>query len=200
MAIGIEIDLRRRIRAGIIEVISGVILAAGASSRMGRPKATLVYRGETFLARMVRLFRAKCDEVLVVLRAETAVEGARVVVNPDPERGMLSSLKCAFQALNPATQAAAFTPVDFPGIEAATLDSVIGGWRGELLRIPRCGGLRGHPVLVAAALIPEFLALPDSAEAREVIHRHESDIVYAEVNDSGILTDVDTPADYERLR
>ena len=167
---------------------------------MGRPKALLEYKGETFLARLVRMFRVYCEDVFVVGSHAVAVPEARVVVNRAPERGMLSSLQCGLEALPECTRAVAFTPVDYPAIQQSTLERVITGWSGELLRIPRYGGRRGHPVLVARDLFPEFLVQPSTAQAREIVRRHESDIQYVDVNDPGILTDVDTPADYEQLR
>ena len=167
---------------------------------MGRPKALLEYRGETFLGRLVRLFRVYCEDVLVVTSTQTPVDGARTIVNPAPELGMLSSLQCGFRALPPGIRAAIFTPVDVPAVEESTIAGVVLNWTGELLRIPRHRGRRGHPVLVSSALFGEFLDLPPTAEARTVVRRHEADIVYVDVDDPGILMDVDTPADYERLR
>jgi molybdenum cofactor cytidylyltransferase len=180
--------------------VAAVVLAAGASARMGRPKAFLEFRGETFLGRLVRIFGYFCGEVIVVASGAMEVRGARVVLNPAPERGMLSSLQCGFAAVNPDTAAVAFTPVDHPLVLESTVNRIIQGWRGELLRIPTFDGRRGHPVLMARPLIAEFLALPDGAQARDVIHRHEPDIRYIDTNDPGVVRDIDTPADYEVLR
>jgi molybdenum cofactor cytidylyltransferase len=180
--------------------MAAVILAAGASSRMGRPKAFLEYRGETFLGRLVRIFRVYCEDVLVVTSADMGVDGARVVMNPEPERGMLSSLQCGLAAIGPEAQAAVFTPVDVPAITGSTVGRVVTEWSGEAIRIPRFKGRRGHPVLVSQGLIAEFLAMPSTARTNEVIRRHEGEIAYVDVDDPGILTDVDTPADYERLQ
>lgn len=181
-------------------MIAAVILAAGASSRMGRPKAFLEYRGETFLERLIRAFRVYCEDVIVVTSGALAAEGARIVVNPAPERGMLSSLQCGLQALPADAKAVAFTPVDFPALHPDTIGRVVDGWSGELLRIPRHRGRRGHPVLASAAIVPEFLDMPAAAQARDVVRRHESDIVYVDVDDAGILLDIDTPEEFERLR
>lgn len=167
---------------------------------MGRPKALLDYRGETFLHRLVRIFRVYCEDVLVVASQPLPGCEARTVINPQPERGMLSSLQCGLFALNPGAPAAAFTAVDIPAIAESTVEQVVAGWSGELLRIPRHRGRRGHPVLMSRQLVPEFLALPASEQARTIVHRHESEIVYVDVDDPGILADVDTPADYEQLR
>jgi molybdenum cofactor cytidylyltransferase len=82
----------------------------------------------------------------------------------------------------------------------STVREVAAGWSGEALRIPRFEGRRGHPVLVSRALFAEFLALDATAQARDVVARHEAEIVYVDVEDPGILKDVDTPADYEQLR
>ena len=88
-------------------MIAGIILAAGASTRMGSPKALLDYRGETFVERLVRLFSRVCDPVIVALGnhpepIRARIEGcAEVVINPDPDRGQLSSLQTALAALPP---------------------------------------------------------------------------------------------------
>lgn len=197
-----EVAVCARIDAGAAQVngVAAIILAAGASSRMGRPKALLTYHGETFLARWIRMFRVYCEDVVVVSSAPMDAAGARTVVNPEPERGMLSSLQCGVASLAGDVRAAAFTPVDLPAVSESTVADLIGGWSGELVRIPRCGGRRGHPVVVARPLFGEFLALPPTAEARAVIRRREVDIAYLDVDDPGILADVDTPADYERLK
>jgi CTP:molybdopterin cytidylyltransferase MocA len=204
-----EIDFRARLAAGAVEVsgaprsaVAAVILAAGASSRMGSPKAFLDYRGETFLGRLTRMLRVYCESVFVVAGAPLEAPGTQVVVNPAPERGMLSSLQCGLAAAVAAgtKQAVAFTPVDYPAMEESTIEAIVARWSGELLRIPRHQGRRGHPVLIARPIISEILALPDGAQARDVVRRHETDIVYVDVNDPGILADVDTPADYERIR
>lgn len=179
---------------------SAIILAAGSSTRMGRSKALLEYRGETFLSRLVRIFRVYCEDVLVVASEALEQREARIVINPQPERGMLSSLQCGLAALPATAPAAVFIPVDIPAIAESTVKEVIAGWSGELLRIPRYQGRRGHPVLISRDLLREFLAEPPSGQARHIVHRHEREIVYVDVDDPGILSDVDTPADYEQLR
>ena len=170
---------------------------------MGRPKTLLEYRGETFLGRLVRIFGMYCEDVIVVCGTEVPrglKSAPQLVVNPAPERGMLSSLQCGLRAVDAAAGAVAFTPVDLPAIAGSTVERMVTGWSGELIRIPRYGGRRGHPVLVSRELAAEFLALPPTARTDEVVRRHESQITYVDVDDPGILSDIDTPADYERLR
>jgi molybdenum cofactor cytidylyltransferase len=174
---------------------SGIILAAGSSRRMGQPKALLTYRGETFLERLKRLFGTVCSEVVVVGSPDSPF--AADVLNPEPERGMLSSLQCGLRAVGGEAEAVLFTPVDSPAVEAATLAILAGGWGGELLRIPRHAGRRGHPVMMARRMVGEFLA--ETKTPREVIVRHEADVVYVDVDDAGILSDADTPLEYQKL-
>jgi CTP:molybdopterin cytidylyltransferase MocA len=185
-------------------VIAGIILAAGDSRRMGRPKALLDYQGETFVARLARIFSKSCDPVMVVAgrhadQIRAAVE-ARIVVNPDPDRGQLSSLQTALAEL-PAVEAFLFTPVDCPTFQESTVAALIGSFRadGAPLVIPRFGGKRGHPVCVAGALAHEFLELAPTEETRVVVNRHADAIRYLDLNDAAVLADVDDPEAYLAL-
>jgi molybdenum cofactor cytidylyltransferase len=174
---------------------TAIILAAGRSSRMGSPKALLEFRGESFAGRLRRVLQPYCRSVIVV--GSPASEFPVDVVNPEPDRGMLSSLQCGLRAVPASADAVLFTPVDLPAVSERTVSTLISGWSGELLRIPRYGGKRGHPVMFARSLTVEFLAAAGSP--KEVIDRHADAIVYTDVDDPGILTDVDTPEDYRKL-
>lgn len=189
-------------------MIAGLILAAGASSRMGSPKALLEYRGETFIHRLVRVLSAVCDPVIVVLgyHADTlrpAISDATIVVNPAPERGQLSSLQRGLAALPANAEGFLFTPVDSPAVEAATLERLAAAFRrrdpSTLLVIPRFAGKHGHPVFASRAIANELSALPLTAQARDVIHGHVADTFYIDVDDPGILTDIDDREAYRRL-
>ena len=184
---------------------AGVILAAGESRRMGQPKALLEYRGETFLDRLIGLFSARCEPVIVVLgaSAETIRAGlrragaARLVVNADWPRGQLSSMQCGLRAVPPGADGVLFTLVDHPGVHPDTMGRLLDGV--GTLRIPRYHGRRGHPVYWSAPLVEELLALGDGATAREIIARHTAEVEYIEVEDTGVLDDIDEPDDYRRL-
>ena len=186
-------------------MIAGIILAAGDSRRMGSPKALLEFRNETFAGRLVRIFSKFCDPVIVVagrhaeqIRVRVA---ARIVVNEDPDRGQLSSLQTALRELPAEIEAFLFTPVDSPAVNEATVAALIGEFRVTRapLVIPRFGGKRGHPVLAAGSLAREFLAMAPEAETRAVVNRHESEIRYLDVDDAGVLADVDDPEAYRAL-
>lgn len=206
MAEPFEVDFRQPGAAAAAQVtaIAGLILAAGASRRMGVPKANLDYRGETFLNRLIRILGEVSSPVVVVLGPdagpirETITRPAEFVVNPEPERGQLTSLQCGLRAIPAAARAVMFTPLDYPAVEPSTVHSLADAWRPDVpLILPRHAGRRGHPVLLGAGLIPEFLALPESATARDVVRRHAAQ--YVDVDDAGVVTDVDTPEDYRRL-
>jgi CTP:molybdopterin cytidylyltransferase MocA len=191
-------------------VVAAIILAAGASERMGTPKALLDYHGETFVARLVRLLGAVCSSVTVVLGHHANAirphvpNRARVVVNPDPDRGQLSSLQTALAELPPDADGFAFIPVDCPAVAEETVAQLARTFAERdarmLFVIPRKGDQRGHPVFAARAAAAELLALPPTAEAREIVHRHVAHTQYVDVMDAGIFTDIDTPEDYRGLK
>ena len=189
--------------------IAGVILSGGASRRMGTPKALLRFQGETFLDRLIRLFSATCHPVIVVVGEHAdairyGIQRGRDVlfaVNPDPQRGMLSSLQCGLALVPPEAEAAMFLPVDHPHIEVSTIETLAARFRAEHppVTVPTYLGEHGHPVLIARQVIDELLALPLDAKASDVIHRHVPQTTYVEVHDPAVITDVDDPAAYADL-
>jgi len=191
-------------------VIAGIILAAGASSRMGTPKALLDYRGETFVGRLVRVLGTACKPVIVVLGyhadalQKQVPPTARIVINPDPSRGQLSSLKTALETLPQEADGFAFIPVDSPAVAEGTVETLARTFEqrdpSTLFVIPRQSGKRGHPVFAARSIIAEFLALPPTSEAREVVHAHVDRTQYVDVDDPGIFTDIDDPEAYRQLK
>ncbi len=194
-------------------MIAGVILAAGASRRMGSPKALLEYRGETFIGRLVRIFSEVCDPVIVVLgyhadKLEPAIvsSGAgkvKCVVNPAPEHGQLSSLQTGLAAVPRQAEGFLFVPVDCPAVEASTVREVIERFRhrqpGTQFVVPQYRGKHGHPVCAVRSLADEFLALSTAGQARDVVHQHVAHTAYLEVDDPGILRDVDDPEAYRQM-
>ena len=189
--------------------LAGIVLAAGASSRMGRPKALLPLNGHTFLARMLANFRGCCDPVIVVLghgaeeiRASCAgADGAVFVTNPHPEQGMLSSLQCGLRSVPQNAAGVMFCPVDFPLIRQETAGLVAERFLSSRppVALPEHQGKHGHPVCVSPEVARELLALPPESQAREVIHRHMGSAAILPVDDAGVITDVDSPEDYRKL-
>ncbi len=204
-----ERNLASRLKVSAREKIAGLILSGGASRRMGTPKALLQFQGETFLDRLIRVLGRACDPIVVVVgqhadQIQSGIERAsevRFALNPDPERGMLSSLQCGL-ALVPADAAAAmFLPVDHPHIELATMEMIATRFQADHapVTVPTYLSEHGHPVCIARPLIDELLALPITAKASDVIHRHVARTIYVEVNDPAVVTDVDDPAAYAEL-
>jgi len=188
-------------------VTAGLILAAGESRRMGSPKALLEYKGETFLDRLIGLFVRSCSPVIAVVGAhqERVRAGIRrrgealLVENPDFPLGQLSSMQCGLRAVPAEAEGVLFTLADHPAVCAETVAALLLTAPDALLRIPQYAGRRGHPIWFSRALIAEFLALPGTSSARDVVTSHSDRIANVPVDDPGILADVDDPAAYAAL-
>jgi molybdenum cofactor cytidylyltransferase len=191
--------------------VAGIILAAGESRRMGFPKALLRYRDETFLDTLIGLFAARCQPVIVVLGAhsdrirERTLRPATFVINPDYQRGQTTSMQCGLRAVPPDAEGVLFTLVDHPAVAPATLDALLAEPTPQvcdpcpLVRVPRHGGRRGHPIWFSRDLIAEFLALPENGAAREIVRSHAAQTEFLDVDDAGILADIDDAEAYGRL-
>jgi CTP:molybdopterin cytidylyltransferase MocA len=178
----------------------------------------LEYQGETLLDRHLALYSGFCQPLICVLGSDAGVVGAGLrlqdeavfVLNPRPERGQLSSLQCGLRALlprgpqaPPPCEAVFFLPCDSVAVESSTLQAMIEAWRAAARRsafvIPRHAGRRGHPVLMSGAMIPQMLALPAGAAARDLVRSHAEDTCYVDVDDARVHLDIDTPGDYDAL-
>jgi molybdenum cofactor cytidylyltransferase len=188
-------------------MITAVVLAAGTSSRMGRPKMTLPWGKTTILGQILRvLASAGIENSLVVTgAARQEVEaicrdaGVRTVHNPEFETGeMLSSLQVAIRNLSDDTAAALVTLGDQPSIESTVVEALVRSYResGVSLILPSYQRRRGHPWLVARELWPRLLEMRPPATARDFIHRRSGIIHYVEVDTPSIVEDIDTPEDY----
>jgi molybdenum cofactor cytidylyltransferase len=191
---------------------AGLILAAGESRRMGSPKALLRYGEETFLDTLTALLARYCAPVIVVLGAHAAeiraasTRPATFVVNPDYALGMTTSLQCGLRAVPPDADGVLFTLVDHPAAAAATIEALLSPLLGPmdsshrpLVRVPRYRAKRGHPIWFSRQLIPAFLALPADAPARDVVARYVDRTAYLDLDDPGIVADIDSPEDYRAL-
>jgi CTP:molybdopterin cytidylyltransferase MocA len=194
--------------------LAAVVLAAGASRRMGAPKAAVRLGDETLLARVVdALAAAACAPIVVVVGVhEAAVRAAlparstaHVVVNDAPERGQLSSLQTALRHLGhiaPSTPGAVVALVDHPMIARQTVAQLVRAAEAgsHPIVVPTHEGRRGHPIVLLRTVWDEVLATPAGESARAVVGRDRGRVLEVAVADRGILIDVDTPEDLAALR
>ena len=189
-------------------MLSAVILAAGDSTRMGSPKAILRdVAGVPFVNRIVASFYAAAladvlivtgrhhDDVAAAVAEFTGPARPRLVRNPDPSRGQLSSLWVALEACDPRTEALAVTLVDVPLLAVGTITAVVRAWeqtRAPIVR-PETNGRRGHPVIFDRAVFDELRRAPLDVGARAVVSAHYPEIVNVPVDDPGCILDIDTP-------
>jgi len=187
-------------------VISAIILAAGSSSRMGVPKQLLKLGRVTVLEQVLKTFRAsKADEVLVVLGVRSVKRGrllgARVVVNPDSS-GISSSISVGLGAIDRNSEAVLFGLADKPFVSVGTVNRIIESYQTSRIGIviPVYRGTRGNPVLFAREFFDELRTLSGDVGGKAVIRRHAESVRELEVDDDGILVDIDTRADFERAK
>ena len=194
-------------------MIPGVVLAAGAATRMGRPKALLPAgtAGDTFLSRAVAtLHAAGIDDVVVVIapgaddvrRAVAALPGlVRVVENPHPEHGQLSSVLAGLHLVDhPGVAAMLVTLVDAPFVAADTVRALLDAHRRTHAPVvrPARAGRHGHPVIFDRRVFHELRHADPTAGAKAVVRAHGVEVLDVEVTDEGAFQDIDTPEDYER--
>jgi len=195
--------------------IGGVILAAGRSRRMGKPKQLLLLGGRPLLQHVVdSALDSALEEIVLVLgyRAEEIRSALclsdssrlRIVIHGDFEAGQSSSLRCGLRAFAGKVRAAAVLLGDQPGVNAELIDRMAQAFCAQeapaLRPVYRTrGGLvPGHPVLVAKALWPEVEALRGDLGLRELFSRHPEWLAQVELEGEP-LPDVDTPEAYRRI-
>jgi molybdenum cofactor cytidylyltransferase len=191
--------------------VTGVILAAGASSRMGRTKALLPIGGDTFVSRITRTMAAGGVGTVIVVVADAAA-GIRqavaedrvntpviVVENPRWQEGQLSSFIAGLDGIghNPVA-GALITPVDMPLFSPDTVARLIAAFRatGAPVVRPVSGARHGHPVLFSASMFDEIRLADPAMGARAVVRAHAAEIADIEIDDAGAFVDIDTPEDY----
>ncbi len=173
---------------------------------MGSPKALLTAEGRTFLRRAVETLRAGgCGDVVAVvpvddaIRAEAEATHAGVVTNRDPESEQAASLRLALDALPDGCSAAIVLPVDHPLVAPATVRALIDAFEASdaPVVLPTRNGEPGHPALISKAVFDEVTAdLPEGL--RTILARHTGATTFVEVEDTGVVADLDTPADLAR--
>ncbi len=187
---------------------AGLVLAAGAGSRLGRVKALVEVDGVSLVARAVGACReAALSPVVVVagaaadaVAAAARRAGGEAIANPRWSTGMASSMAVGLEALDGRADAAVVVLVDQPGIGAQAIRRVVAAWRdGATVAAASYHGRRGHPVLFDAACWEELRAgLAGDAGARGFLATHPDLVRLVPCEDVADDTDLDTPADLRR--
>jgi len=194
---------------------AAVILAAGHADRMGSNKLTLPLGPGTVVGHVVATALAACDRVIVVMGLHD--QGTRVAVEQtaralgaegrvdviegvpyDP--GMFISVQAGLRRVVGADVVLIFpgdTPLILPETAIAVRDAVSEGQAD--VAVPSCGGRRGHPVAVSTRCVPELLAMSERSTLREFMTAHASTTKLVPVDDRGMLLDMDTPDEYDRV-
>lgn len=193
-------------------VVTPIVLAAGAATRMGRPKALLPFGEDTCLSLVLRACRdgGAGPPVVVIgaerqaLRGALAGEEAVVVENPGfAESGPARSLQIGLGALPSPCDAFLLYPVDFPLVTGALVAALRERWeavrgRGRSIVVPSYHRRRGHPAAFDARLAARFLELPPDAPMHRVLRDREDEVEHLVVDDPAVVMDMDTPEDYRR--
>ena len=187
--------------------ISGIILAAGLSTRIGEPKQLLPFERSTIIETVTdNLLESKLDEVVVVIgheaeriRSHIQNKPVKIVFNPEYWLGMLTSAQCGVRSISDSADAFALTLVDQPFITSNLIDLVIDACaetdRG--ITLPSYDNRRGHPVIFDRRYAADILALqPENGGVRSLFRKYARDIHYVVVNTDRVIRDIDYREDY----
>ena len=189
-------------------MIWAMILAAGESRRMGRPKLLLPFGEKTIIETVIEsVIQSKTEKVLVVLgsgieKIKEKIKNfpLKIVVNPDFRKGMLSSVQRGFQVMPENTKAALLILGDQPSISTDIINKIIDAYKrtGKGIVLPVYKNERGHPVLIDMMYRGEVENLSPDIGLRGTVYNHPEDILEVEVETPGILKDIDNMGDYEK--
>jgi molybdenum cofactor cytidylyltransferase len=191
-------------------MIVSVVLSAGESSRMGRPKALLTIDGETFLERIVTALKQTGVGKIIVVIGHNAEEmkeridhlPVEILVNHQYKLGQLSSLHVAIRHLtsDQSCDGMLVHLVDHPYIDGKLVDVMIRQFYDskKLIVVPRYQGKRGHPVILSRRLFTELLDAPMEQGAKAVVNAHSADTLEIDAADEGVTIDIDTPDEYRQ--
>ena len=193
--------------------LHGVILAGGISSRMGSPKALMPLEGSFFLH---HVYAALCEagvkpvHIVVNLGLLNALDAhldmfreAKFVANTEPARGQIYSLQMGLTAARDGGAPGAMVAlVDQPAVKVESMKALRTAFiasGGTKIVLPRVGGKAGHPYIIPQMLFPQFIDASAETTARDLMHEHEGEIIYCDLDDHGLLEDFDTPEDMAKL-
>ena len=191
-------------------MIVAVVLSAGESSRMGRPKALLPIDGQTFIERIVAALKQTTVGKIIVILGHNARElearishlPVQILINTDYRQGQLSSLQLAVRDLQADADCDGMLVhlVDHPYLAPALVQEMIRRFYETEKRIivPKFHGKRGHPVIFSNALFGELLSAPMAEGAKAVVNAHRAETLEIDTQEEGIAVDIDTPELYQQ--
>lgn len=188
-------------------MINAIILAAGQSKRMGKPKPLLRFGDKTFLEQIISVLKlSDVDRITVVLGAEAGtikssvdLSETNIVINKDYLKGQLSSLITAIEDTPEETEAILLCLADAPFVSKEVVNKIVSkfGETNNPIIVPVFNGKRGHPTLFSKSLFNELLNAPQDQGARYVLYSNEEKVLEVEISESGFLISIDTPAEYK---
>lgn len=189
--------------------VSAILLAAGESKRMGKPKLLLPFDDGTILGKTVdNILSSRVDEVIVVLGAEAremekAIVGkpVKVVFNPDYHQGMSTSLICGLKQVSSQAQRVMVALSDQPLIERDTYNKLINKSLNSSkgITVPLYKAKRGNPIIFAINYKDELMSLKGDVGGREILRRHPDDILEVAVDSGSIYINLNTMGDYRSV-
>jgi len=190
-------------------MLSAILLAAGESKRMGKPKQLMPLGSSTILEQAIdNLLNSAVDEVIVVLgyKAEEitktiAAKPVKIIVNPNYRQGMSTSIIAGLILVDSQAQAVMLALGDQPLVDSQTINQLIDEFynHDKGIAIPTYQGKRGHPIIFAIKYKPELLELEGDIGGRQIIQCHPDDILEVAVDSKSVIADIDTRADYHSL-
>jgi molybdenum cofactor cytidylyltransferase len=185
-------------------LLAALILSAGASTRMGRPKALLPYREGTFLEHLIQVTqdpRIGIQRVVLGAGAENIRTAAKlddsmVVLNPQWEQGQLSSIWAGIRSLEGIdSEGIVLCPVDHPLVSARLVSELVDRFyeQRKAIVLPTYKGRRGHPAIFSSALYAELLASPAEQGARAVVGAHAGDVLEVPTDEEGGVLNLNDP-------
>jgi len=188
-------------------MLSAILLAAGESKRMGKPKQLMPLGQSTILEQAIdNLLNSAVDEIIVVLghgaeeiKKTIATKPVKIMVNPNYREGMSTSIIAGLILADPQAEAIMLALGDQPSVDSQTINHLIDEFysHDKGIAVPTYQGRRGHPIIFAIKYKEKLLELEGDIGGREIIKNHPDDVLEVAVDSESVISDIDTRDDYQ---